>query len=62
MPVAVYGATGHTGRFVLAELARRSLGELFDARDFLAALDTIAVSFGTTADPVFTRRDEYEQQ
>lgn len=40
----------------------RSLGELFDARDFLAALDTVAVSFGTTADPVFTRRDKHEQQ
>ncbi|MCU9953195.1 saccharopine dehydrogenase NADP-binding domain-containing protein [Burkholderia sp. BKH01] len=40
----------------------RSLGELFDARDFLAALDTVAVSFGTTTDPVFTRRDKHEQQ
>ncbi|WP_338640962.1 saccharopine dehydrogenase family protein [Burkholderia pyrrocinia] len=40
----------------------RSLGELFDARDFLAALDTVAVSFGTTTDPVFTRRNENEQQ
>ncbi|WP_396331360.1 saccharopine dehydrogenase family protein [Burkholderia anthina] len=50
-----------TGR-TLTSGGVRSLGELFDARDFLAALDTIAVSFGTTADPVFTRRDEYEQQ
>ncbi|WP_175943619.1 saccharopine dehydrogenase family protein [Burkholderia pyrrocinia] len=40
----------------------RSLGELFDAHDFLAALDTVAVSFGTTTDPVFTRRDKHEQQ
>ncbi|WP_412025224.1 saccharopine dehydrogenase family protein [Burkholderia cepacia] len=40
----------------------RSLGELFDARDFLAALDTVAVSFGTTTDPVFTRSSEHEQQ
>ncbi|HIC7210942.1 saccharopine dehydrogenase family protein [Burkholderia stabilis] len=40
----------------------RSLGELFDARDFLAALDTVAVSFGTTNDPVFTRRNKHGQQ
>ncbi|MCA8300435.1 saccharopine dehydrogenase NADP-binding domain-containing protein [Burkholderia seminalis] len=40
----------------------RSLGELFDARDFLAALDTVAVSFGTTTDPVFTRRRKHGQQ
>ncbi|MGC3027165.1 saccharopine dehydrogenase family protein [Burkholderia sp. DN3021] len=40
----------------------RSLGELFDARDFLAALDTVAVSFGTTTDPVFTRRDKHDEQ
>ncbi|WP_446900805.1 saccharopine dehydrogenase family protein [Burkholderia sp. YIM B11467] len=40
----------------------RSLGELFNARDFLAALDTVAVSFGTTTDPVFTRSSEHEQQ
>lgn len=40
----------------------RSLGELFDARDFLAALDTVAVSVGTTTDPVFTRRDKHDEQ
>ncbi|QRR06151.1 saccharopine dehydrogenase [Burkholderia sp. MS455] len=40
----------------------RSLGELFDARDFLAALDTVAISFGTTTDPVFTRRDKHDEQ
>ncbi|RQZ09390.1 saccharopine dehydrogenase [Burkholderia sp. Bp9031] len=40
----------------------RSLGELFDARDFLAALDTVGVSFGTTIDSNFTRRDEHEPQ
>ncbi|MBR8313012.1 saccharopine dehydrogenase NADP-binding domain-containing protein [Burkholderia dolosa] len=39
----------------------RSVGELFDARDFLASLDMLAVSFGTTADPVLTRRNEHEQ-
>ncbi|MCA8063767.1 saccharopine dehydrogenase family protein [Burkholderia sp. AU38729] len=36
----------------------RSLGELFDARDFLAALDTVAVSFGTTTDPVFNQETQ----
>jgi len=40
----------------------RSLGELFDARDFLAALDTIAVSFDTITDQNFNRRDEHEPQ
>ncbi|RKU04086.1 saccharopine dehydrogenase [Burkholderia sp. Nafp2/4-1b] len=40
----------------------RSLGELFDARDFLAALDTIDVSFSKTTDSNFNRRDEHEQQ
>ncbi|WP_175864295.1 saccharopine dehydrogenase family protein [Burkholderia cepacia] len=36
----------------------RSLGELFDARDFLAALDSVAVSFGTTTDPVFHKETQ----
>ena len=36
----------------------RSLGELFDARDFLAALDSVAVSFGTTTDPVFNQETQ----
>ncbi|RBJ64957.1 saccharopine dehydrogenase, partial [Pseudomonas sp. MWU12-2534b] len=36
----------------------RSLVELFDARDFLAALDTVAVSFGTTTDPVFHKETQ----
>ncbi|WP_175710912.1 saccharopine dehydrogenase family protein [Burkholderia ambifaria] len=40
----------------------RSLGELFDARDFLAALDTIDVSFDTITDRHFNRRDEHESQ
>ena len=35
----------------------RSLGELFDARDF-AALDSVAVSFGTTTDPVFNQETQ----
>ncbi|MGU7774886.1 saccharopine dehydrogenase family protein [Burkholderia sp. MR1-5-21] len=40
----------------------RSLGEIFDARDFLAALDTVTVSFGAAFNPVFIRRTEHEQQ
>jgi hypothetical protein len=32
-PIAVYGATGHTGRFVLAELRRRDLPAVAIARD-----------------------------
>ncbi|WP_321923532.1 saccharopine dehydrogenase family protein [Burkholderia sp. BCC1998] len=40
----------------------RSLGELFDARDFLAALDTVDVSFDTLPDSNFTRRSEHDQQ
>lgn len=32
-PIAVYGATGHTGRFVLAELRRRGLPAVAVARD-----------------------------
>jgi short subunit dehydrogenase-like uncharacterized protein len=31
--VAVYGATGHTGRFVVAELARRGLVPVAVGRD-----------------------------
>ena len=33
MTVAVYGATGHTGRFVVAELARRGLRAIRIGRD-----------------------------
>ncbi|AOJ88682.1 saccharopine dehydrogenase [Burkholderia sp. MSMB0856] len=40
----------------------RSLGELFDARDFLAALDTVAVSFDKNTDRNFNRRNEHEPQ
>ncbi|KVL34189.1 saccharopine dehydrogenase [Burkholderia territorii] len=40
----------------------RSLGELFDARDFLAALDTVTVSFDTITDRNFNRRNEHEPQ
>lgn len=40
----------------------RSVGELFDARDFLAALDTIDVAFSNTTDSNFHWRDEHEPQ
>ena len=39
-----------------------SLGEIFDARDFLAALDTVTVSYGAVSNPILTRRNEHEQQ
>jgi hypothetical protein len=32
-----------------------SLGELFDARDFLAALDTVTVSHEAVPSPIFER-------
>ncbi|MBY4696477.1 saccharopine dehydrogenase NADP-binding domain-containing protein [Burkholderia latens] len=50
-----------TGR-TLASGGVRSVGELFDARDFLAALDTIDVSFSNTNNPNFHWRDEHEPQ
>ncbi|WP_230980662.1 hypothetical protein [Burkholderia cepacia] len=51
---AVRLMTGHT----VVSGGVRSLGELFDARDFLAALDSVAVSFGTTTDPVFHKETQ----
>ncbi|TXG12953.1 saccharopine dehydrogenase, partial [Burkholderia territorii] len=33
MTVAVYGATGHTARFVVAELERRGVGAIRIGRD-----------------------------
>ncbi|NPT45012.1 NAD(P)H-binding protein [Paraburkholderia sp. 1N] len=39
-----------------------SLGEIFDARDFLAALDTVTVSYSAVSSPMLTRRGEHEQQ
>ncbi|WP_175923865.1 saccharopine dehydrogenase family protein [Burkholderia latens] len=50
-----------TGR-TLTSGGVRSVGELFDARDFLAALDTISVSFNHATDSNFHRRDEHEPQ
>ncbi|MFM0729658.1 saccharopine dehydrogenase NADP-binding domain-containing protein [Paraburkholderia sediminicola] len=38
-----------------------SLGEIFDARDFLAALDTVTVSYDAVSSPILTRRDEQER-
>jgi hypothetical protein len=39
-----------------------SLGEIFDARGFLAALDTVTVSYGAVSSPILERRDKREQQ
>jgi len=39
-----------------------SLGELFDARDFLASLDGVTVSYEAVSTPVFARRGALEQQ
>ena len=39
--VAVYGASGHTGRFVVSELRRRGLTPILVGRD-AAKLDTLA--------------------
>ena len=49
--VAVYGATGHTGRFVIAELLRRGLEPVAVARDgaTLAGSDLSARGVATRA-------------
>src|SRR5688500_18389325 len=39
--VVVYGATGHTGRFIVAELVRRGLTPIVSGRD-RARLDELA--------------------
>ena len=39
-----------------------SLGELFDARDFLAALDTVTVSHDAVSSPIFGSRGAREQR
>jgi hypothetical protein len=39
-----------------------SLGEIFDARGFLVALDTVTVSYGAVSSPILERRDKREQQ
>jgi saccharopine dehydrogenase-like NADP-dependent oxidoreductase len=48
LKVAVLGATGHTGRFVVAELQRRGLTPIPIARD-RGKLAALAQSFGLTA-------------
>jgi saccharopine dehydrogenase-like NADP-dependent oxidoreductase len=40
-PVVVYGATGHTGRFIVAELRRRGFATVISGRD-AAQLDVLA--------------------
>lgn len=42
--VAVYGATGHTGRFIVAELRRRGIGVLASGRD-AARLEKLAAEW-----------------
>lgn len=44
-PIAVYGATGHTGRFVCAELLRRGRPVVLSGRD-AARLDRLAAELG----------------
>jgi saccharopine dehydrogenase-like NADP-dependent oxidoreductase len=43
--VVVYGATGHTGRFIVAELRRRGLATVISGRD-AAQLETLAAEWG----------------
>ncbi|MFI6644926.1 saccharopine dehydrogenase NADP-binding domain-containing protein [Streptomyces sp. NPDC050504] len=46
--VVVYGATGHTGRFVVAELRRRGVATIVSGRD-AARLAALAVEVGAVA-------------
>ncbi|MFM0040758.1 hypothetical protein [Paraburkholderia sediminicola] len=54
-----------TERLLSGKVAPRggvlSLGEIFDARDFLAALDTVTVSYDAVSSPILTRRGEHER-
>ncbi len=43
--VVVYGATGHTGRFVVEELLRRGLSTVISGRD-ATTLETLASKWG----------------
>ncbi|GII75765.1 saccharopine dehydrogenase [Sphaerisporangium rufum] len=47
-PIAIYGATGHTGRLVAAELHARGHAMVLAGRD-AAALDAMAAEFGASA-------------
>lgn len=56
--VAVYGATGHTGRFVVAELVRRGFAVTAVARDpakLTSGFPEVRTRVATTADPVALR-------
>ncbi|GIG68445.1 saccharopine dehydrogenase [Phytomonospora endophytica] len=46
--MAVYGATGHTGRFIVAELRRRGITAIASGRD-AAGLDKLAAEWGDVA-------------
>ncbi|MEZ0093619.1 trans-acting enoyl reductase family protein [Streptacidiphilus sp. EB129] len=46
--VVVYGATGHTGRFVVAELLRRGIATVISGRD-AARLEVLAAEWGEVA-------------
>jgi len=54
-----------TERLLSGKVAPRggvtSLGEIFDARDFLAALDMVTVSYGAVSSPILSRRGGHEQ-
>jgi saccharopine dehydrogenase-like NADP-dependent oxidoreductase len=45
-PVVVYGATGHTGRFIVAELRRRGFAVVISGRD-AARLELLAAAWGS---------------
>jgi len=47
-PVVVYGATGHTGRFIVAELLERGFTPVLSGRD-AARLEVLAKEFGELA-------------
>jgi len=57
-PIAVYGASGHTGRFVIAELRRRGLTSVAIGRDAqkLAGLHADAVHVAALDDPAALER------
>lgn len=47
-PVVVYGATGHTGRFIVGELVRRGFETVISGRD-AARLELLAAEWGEVA-------------
>ncbi len=50
-PIAVFGAGGHTGRFVMAELARRGLPAIAVGRDAARLPAGVPARVATVADP-----------